>query len=125
MLHTFRNDVHFAGLQLYRVVSHFDLEHTAQNKEEVIGVSVAVPHEFAFDFDDHEVMPVEQANGSWTPVFSERVQFCCKIDDLVLHCVDGLFAPMGEVAHWCVALPKVMCTLKPAVFDSSKPDAKL
>ena len=90
MLDTLRNDVHFAGLQLYRVVSHFDLEDTAQNKEEVIGVSVAVTHEFAFDFNDHEVMPVEQADGSWTPVFSERIQFRCEVDDLVLHFVDGL-----------------------------------
>ena len=96
MLDTFRNDVHFAGLQLYRVVSHFDLEHTAQNKEEVIGVSMTVPHEFTLDFDDHEVMPVEQANGSWTPVFSERVQFRCEVDDLVLHCVDGLVSADGR-----------------------------
>ncbi len=104
MLDTLRNDVHFAGLQQSRVVSHFDLEHTTQNKEEVIGVSVAVPHEFALDFDDHEVMPVEQANGSWTPVFSERVQFRCEVDDLVLHCVDGLVsADVGGSALVCCA----------------------
>ncbi len=99
MFDTFGNDVHFAGLQQRRVVSHFDLQHTAQNKEEVIGVSVAVPHEFTLDFDDHEVMPVEQADGSWTPVFSERVQFRGEVDNLVLHCVDGLvFADGGSSA---------------------------
>ena len=70
------------------------------NRPYIDCVSVAVPHELALDFDDHEVMSVEQANGSWTPVFSERVQFRCEVDDLVLHCVDGLvFADGGGSAR--------------------------
>jgi hypothetical protein len=104
MLNAFWNDVHFAGLQLDRMVSHLDLEHTLEYEEEVIGVSVAMPYELALDFDDHEVVPVEQADGSWTPVFSERVQFRCEVYDLVLHCVDGLILSIGDVGHWCFAL---------------------
>ncbi len=90
MLDTLWNNVHFAGPQFDRVVSHFDLEHAIEYEEEVIGVSVTVPHELALDFDDHEVMSVEQADGSWTPVFRERVQFRREVYDLVLHSVDGL-----------------------------------
>jgi hypothetical protein len=104
MLDALWNDVHFAGLQLDRMVSHFDLEHTIEDEEEVIGVSVAVPHELALDFDDHEVMPIEQADGSWTPVFSECIQFRREVYDLGLNCFDGLVPPMGDVERWCFAL---------------------
>ncbi len=71
VLYALGYDIQFARLQRDRVVSHFDLEHTLQYEEEIIGVSVAMPNELAFDFDDHQVMAIEKPDGSWAPVLSE------------------------------------------------------
>lgn len=74
VLNTFGHNIHFTSIQFDGAITHFHLEFAFNNQKEIVCVCMAVPNKFAFDFDDHEVMPVEHAYSSWTPVFCERVE---------------------------------------------------
>ena len=61
-------------------ISHTDCEPTLQDKEEVIRVIMLVPDELALNFDHHEVMSVELADGSRLPVLRKSRELFHEVD---------------------------------------------
>ena len=64
MLDTARDDEHLAGTELHVAVAELDRQPPAENEEEVIRVVMLVPHEFAQNLDDHELVVVQVADDA-------------------------------------------------------------
>jgi hypothetical protein len=60
--------------------THLNRHSSFQYEKEIVSVVVFVPDEFALQFRDHHVVPVEFTNGSWLPVLRERRESFHQID---------------------------------------------
>src|SRR5882724_7424001 len=80
VLDALRHDEGLAGPQSNGAVAHPDVEFALQHEEEIIGVVVLVPDEFAFHLHDHDVMAVEPGDRARREVIREGAKFLGKID---------------------------------------------
>ena len=85
MFDPLRNHVHLASIQRDRPITHLDLERTLEYKKKVVGIRVRMPNELAIHLDDHEIVAVERADSSWTPVLSEGAELLREIDSAIGH----------------------------------------
>lgn len=72
----------FARVQNYVTMPHMNREPTFQYQKEIICIIVLVPAERTFHFDNHEIVAIELAHGSWFVLFRERCKLLGKIDGM-------------------------------------------
>jgi hypothetical protein len=80
MFHAARNDEKLAGIEAHYVVSKVDLEMPVQDEGQLVLVLVAVPDELTLKFHELDLLTVELADYSGTPVLCELRQFLGQID---------------------------------------------
>lgn len=68
MFNAFGNDEYFTGTQRDGSIPQLDVDASAQDKKEIVGLVVLVPNELALHFDHHEVMSVELADDARLPI---------------------------------------------------------
>ena len=82
VLDAFRHHEHLARAQTHVAVAQADGDVAVQHHEEVVGVGVLVPDEFALHLHHHQVVPVELADHARLPVFVEGVELLREVDGL-------------------------------------------
>ena len=75
VFHAFGDNIHFAGAQGDGFISQFDIEGALEDEEEVIGIFVAMPDEFALGFHDHDIAFVVLGDGAGGEVVGESAEF--------------------------------------------------
>ena len=78
---SFRDDMHFPGVEGDGPVFKFDVHAAFQYDEHFIGVAVIVPDKFAFNLDEFELVIVHFSDDFWRPVVREEPEFFCEVDD--------------------------------------------
>jgi hypothetical protein len=68
MFNAFGNDEYFTRTQRDGSVAQLNIDASAQDKKEIVGLVVLVPNELALHFDHHEVMSVELADDARLPI---------------------------------------------------------
>src|SRR5207244_3602194 len=74
MLYAARYHIEIAGTESHRLVAHLDIDVAGQDQEEIVGVVVFVPDEFAFHLRDHDIVFVEGGDGPRLPALGEGAQ---------------------------------------------------
>src|SRR5262245_14838377 len=82
MFDSLRNHAHLSRPETDVPVAHLNRHPAFQNEKEVVRVVMFVPHEFALQFGDHDVVPIELTNSSWLPMLRERREAFRQIDSL-------------------------------------------
>lgn len=82
VLHALRNNEQLARLQGHAAISKTNRKPSFEDKEEVIGVIMFVPHEFSLDSGHHEVMAIELTDRSRLPVLSKCRELLGEIDSI-------------------------------------------
>ncbi len=75
VLDAFWDDEYFTWAEVDRTISQLNADASAENEEKIIRVVVLVPYEFAFEFDDHQVVTVELPDDAGLPVIGESREF--------------------------------------------------
>ena len=78
---SFRDDMHFSGVEGNRPVFKFDVHAAFKHDEHLIGVAVIVPDKFAFNLDEFELVIVHFSDDFRRPVVREEPEFFCEVDD--------------------------------------------
>jgi hypothetical protein len=68
MFNAFGHDEYFTGTERDDSIPQLNVDASAQDKEEIVGLIVLVPNELALHFDYHQIMPVELADDSRLPI---------------------------------------------------------
>jgi len=80
MLDALRHDEHLAFAQFDVPIPQLDRQAALQHQEEVVGVVVLVPVEWALHLHDHQVVAVELAYGAGAVVLGEAGQLLGQVD---------------------------------------------
>src|ERR1700683_407032 len=80
MLYTARSDEQLTGAENHVSVVHPDRQLAANDQEELIGVFVGVPHEFALDLHDLDLVVVEPCHHLGRPVLRDQRELVGKIN---------------------------------------------
>src|SRR5262245_20725846 len=82
MFDSLRNHTHLSRPETDVPVAHLNRHPAFQDEKEVVRVVMFVPHEFALQFRDHDVVPIELTNSSWLPMLGERREAFRQINSL-------------------------------------------
>ena len=74
------HNVHFAGAQPDRLIMQLDVKGPLEHKEQSSVSSWLMPDERTAEFDDHDVVPIELADGSRRPVVAEARELVLQVD---------------------------------------------
>jgi hypothetical protein len=80
MLDALRNNEQLTGTESDIALSHLYGDAPFENEKEIVSLVVLVPDERPFNFDDHQVVPVELANRSWLEVLGKQRQLLGQVD---------------------------------------------
>src|SRR3954452_18032740 len=80
MLDAFRHDEHLAGAKRHGAVAQLDVEHALEHEEEIIGIVVLVPDEFALELRNHHVVAVVGGHCAWRENIREGGELLGEID---------------------------------------------
>jgi len=72
VLNAFWDDKHFTWAKRNGPFSQLNANAPTENQEKIVRIVVLVPHEFALDFDDHQIVTVELSDYARLPVLRER-----------------------------------------------------
>jgi hypothetical protein len=105
------NHVHLASFERDSPITHLDFERALEYKEEVVCLRVCMPNELALDLHDHEIVAIERADSSWTPVLAECAEFLREIDCAIGHVRSWWIDLRFQTARACSLLPNVRAKL--------------
>lgn len=69
VLDAFGHHEYFAGTEPNGAVSQLNSNMPDENQKEIVGIVVLMPNEFALDFYDQQIVPVEAADDARLPIF--------------------------------------------------------
>jgi hypothetical protein len=69
VLYAFGHYEYFSWTKPNGAVSQLNSDMPNENQEEVVGIVVFVPNEFALDLYNHEVVPVKATDNTRLPIF--------------------------------------------------------